>query len=205
MSVRVDPLALILDGKLGIELEVAVLKWMTAELVPVFIVDTTPPTFGYLTGPHGLKRESNGWGPLAGTSIDVGFWLEGKAMNGNVVRLIYTNYAYEYTAPLDRVSHVERQIFGYFGSQSRWGAFTIAGGLGIGTELNRQRRCYYPDNPMLPPSQWTYHPSSQCDTDALFLRVDKVAVPGVPPPVVDLSGGLGGVQFLARLSLGVVF
>lgn len=205
MSVRVDPFNLIIDGKLGIELEVAVLKFMTAELVPVFVVNEAPPTFGYLTGPHGLKRKSNGLGPLAGTSVDVGFWLQGRAMDGNVLRVIFTDYGYKYTAPLDSVTHTERVLYGYFGSQERWGAFTIAGGLGLGVDLNKQRRCYVADNPNAPGDQMTFHPSNQCDDNALFLRTDRVNVPGVAPSVVDLNGGLGGVQILVRFSLGVVF
>jgi len=205
MSIRIDPFNLLIDGKLGIELEAAVLKWMSVELVPVFVVNDSPPAFGYFTGPRGLKRASNGLGPLAGTSIDVGFWLQGKAMDGNVLRVILTNYGYEYTAPLDRVTHTERQLFGYFGSQSRFGAFTIAGGIGLGAELNKQRRCYYPDVPTQSTAGQTYHPSNQCDENALFLRTDKVNPTTEGINVVDLSGGLAGIQILARISLGVVF
>ncbi len=205
MSIRVDPFNLLLDGKLGIELEVALLKWMTVELVPVFVVNNQPPAFGYFTGPRGLKRESNGLGPLAGTSIDVGFWLQGKALKGNVLRVILTNYSYEYSAPLDRVTHVERHIYGFFGDHMRWGAFTIAGGIGLGVELNKQRRCYVVANPDLPPSVWTFRPSTQCEENALFLRADKEELPGYAPQVVDLGGGLGGVQILGRFSLGAAF
>ena len=199
MSIRVDPFNLLIDGKLGIELEAAVLKWMTVELVPVFVVNDSPPAFGYFTGPHGLKRESNGLGPLAGTSVDVGFWLQGKAMDGNVLRVILTNYGYKYSAQLDQVTHTERQLFGYFGSQSRWGAFTIAGGIGLGAELHKQRRCYYQNA-----STGAFYPSNQCDENALFLRTDKVSTKAQPERV-DLSGGLAGIQILLRISLGVVF
>jgi hypothetical protein len=199
MSIRVDPFNLLIDGKLGIELEAAVLKWMSVELVPIFVVNDTPPTFNYFTGPQGLKRESNGWGPLAGTSLDVGFWLQGKAMEGNVLRLILTNYSYKYTAPLDSVSHVERQLFGYFGSHDRFGAFTIAFGFGLGGELHPQRRCYVAN------SDRTYSPSEQCETNALLLRTDKVNARGLVPNTVDLGGGLGNIQVLGRISLGVVF
>jgi hypothetical protein len=205
ISIRADPFNLLIDGKLGIELEVAVLKWMTVELVPIFVVNNQPPTFGYVTGPHGLKRESNGLGPISGTSVDVGFWLQGKAMKGNVIRLILTNYGYEYTAPLDRVTHTERHLYGFFGEQSRWGAFTIAGGIGLGVELNKQRRCYVVDNPNSLPQNTTFHPSNQCEENALFLRTEKENVPGYVPQVVDLSGGLGGIQIMGRFSLGVVF
>jgi hypothetical protein len=204
ISIRADPFNLLIDGKLGIELEVAVLKWMTVELVPIFVVNDQPPSFGYFTGPEGIKRTSNGLGPIAGTSIDVGFWLEGKAMKGNVLRVVFTNYGYEYSAPLDRVTHTERHLYGFFGQHSRWGAFTIAGGLGLGVELNKQRRCYVRANPDSPGNLARFNPSNQCDENALFLRTDKEPV-GFVPQVVDLSGGLGGVQIIGRFSLGVVF
>jgi hypothetical protein len=172
--------------------------------VPLFVVNETPPTFGYFLGPHGLARESNGWGPLAGTSFDVGFWLEGKAMRGNVLRVIMTNYSYEYVAPTDTVAHVERQLFGYFGSQSRWGAFTIAGGFGLGYELNQQRHCYYNQVPAGggPPVSV---PSDQCPDKGLFIRTNQTNTRVENLTLVDLSGGLGGVQIMARISFGVVF
>ena len=205
MSVRIDPFNLLIDGDLGIELEVAVLKFMTVELVPDFVVNDSPPTFGYLTGPHGLTRKSNGWGPLAGTSVDVGFWLQGKALDGNVIRLMFTDYGYKYAAPLDSVSHAERVLYGYFGTNDRWGAFSMEFGIGLGADLNKQRRCYVPDNPNAPADQVTFHPTNQCDENALFLRTDRTNVPGVVPPVIDLSGGLAGIRLLGRISLGVVF
>jgi hypothetical protein len=190
-------LNLLIQGLLAIELEVAVLKWMTVELVPIFVVNNQPPAFHYFTGPQGIKRESNGLGPIAGTSIDVGFWLEGKAMKGNVLRVILTNYGYEYSAPLDRITHTERHLYGYFGQQSRWGAFTIAGGFGLGVELNKQRRCYVDAG-----TRW--EPSNQCEEDALSLRVNKTeAEPDLA--TVDVNSGLGPIQFLGRFSLGVVF
>jgi hypothetical protein len=204
MSVRVDPFNLLIDGKLAIELEVAVLKWLSFEMVPVFVVNEQPPTFGYFTGPHGLSRESNGWGPLAGSSFDLGVWLEGKAMRGNVLRLIMTNYSYTYVAPTDAVSHVERQIFGYFGSQSRWGAFTIAGGIGLGVELNPQRHCYYNAVPAGGGPVMSV-PTDQCDEKVLLLRTNQTNTRVENLTVVDLNGGLGGVQLMARISLGVVF
>jgi hypothetical protein len=173
--------------------------------VPVFVVNNSPPAFGYVTGPNGLKRESNGLGPIAGTSVDVGFWLQGKALKGNVVRVILTNYGYEYSAPLDRVTHTERHLYGFFGDHMRWGAFTLAVGFGLGVELHKQRRCYVRDNPGSPAQIATFSPSNQCEENALFLRTEKEEVPGFVPQVVDLSGGLGGVQLLGRLSLGAVF
>jgi hypothetical protein len=204
MSVRVDPFNLLIEGKLGIELEVALLKWLSFEMVPVFIVNEQPPTFGDFTGPQGIFRESNGWGPLAGSSFDLGFWLEGKALRGNVLRVIITNYSYDYIAPTDSVAHVERQLYGYFGSHSRWGAFTIAGGIGLGAELNPQRHCYYntvPPGSLVPVSA----PTDQCDQKVLLLRTNPVNTRVENLTLVDLNGGLGGVYIMGRISLGVAF
>lgn len=204
MSVRVDPFNLLIEGKLGIELEVALLKWMSFEMVPIFVVNEQPPSFGYFTGPHGIYRKSNGWGPLAGSSFDLGFWLEGKALRGTVLRVIMTNYSYDYVAPTDSVAHVERQLFGFLGSQSRWGLFTISGGFGLGAELNPQRHCYY----NAPPNSQGYIlsvPTDQCEQKVLFLRTNERNTNVQNLTLVDLNGGLGGVQFLMRISLGVVF
>jgi hypothetical protein len=203
--VRVDPFNLLLEGQLAIELEVAILKFLSAELVPIFIVNDTPPTFGYVTGrEEHVTRSSNGLGPLAGTSIDVGFWPEGRALKGYVIRAIFTNYSYRYEAwdaradPFDTVDHVERRLLGYFGSHSRWGAFTMAGGFGIGTELNAERRCFRDVDGYA-------QPTTNCNKKELLIRLTRDRVPTAYLPVADLYGGLGGVQLLVRFSLGVVF
>lgn len=201
-SVRVDPFNLLLEGKLGFELEVEVLNWLTVELVPVFVVNEAPPTFGYVSGfDEELRQESDGLGALAGSSIDVGFWLQGKAFEGYVLRAMLTNYAYNYVSSdregqIDQVSHVERQFFGFFGSHSRWGAFTMAGGIGLGAELNNEKRCFDDDGDA----------TSQCSKSRQLIRVSRPP-PGenVPFNTVDLQRGLGGVQLLVRFSLGVVF
>ena len=203
MSVRVDPFNWLLEGKLGFELEVAILKWMSFEMVPVFVVNEQPPTFGYFTGPGGIYRESNGWGPLAGSSFDLGFWLDGKGLRGNVLRVILTNYSYEYVAPTDSLEHVERQLYGYFGSHSRWGAFTIAGGIGLGAELNAQRHCY--TNVRTTDGTVVSQPTDQCDQKVLLLRTNQVNTRVENLTLVDLNGGLGGVYIMGRISLGVAF
>ena len=200
---RVDPFNLLIEGKLRIELEVALLKWLSFEMVPLFVVNEQPPSFGYFTGPNGIYRKSNGWGPLAGSSFDLGFWLEGKAMRGTVLRVIMTNYSYDYVAPTDSVAHVERQLFGFLGSQSRWGLFTISGGFGLGAELNPQRHCYY--NALNAQGQIMSVPSDQCDQKALFLRTNPKNTRVEQLTLVDLNGGWGGVQFMLSISLGVVF
>ena len=82
----------------------------------------------------------------------------GKPLEGNVLRAIFTNYAYHYVATdergeFDNVSHVERHLFGYFGSHSKWGAFTLAGGFGIGVRAQPSRtRCFRNDPPAYTPT-----------------------------------------------------
>jgi hypothetical protein len=183
------------------------MKFLSVELVPVFVVNEQPPTFDYFVGREDpISRESDGIGPLAGTSIGTGFWLGGKPLEGTVLRVIYTNYAYHYVAAdeqgeFDNVSHVERRLFGYIGSHSKWGAFTLAGGFGLGVELNDQERCFKND-----PPKWT--PTEQgCPDDELLIKTDRSTEqrPGMETPPVDLSGGLGGVQIIGRISLGVAF
>jgi hypothetical protein len=202
-SVRIDPFLWLFDGKLGFELEVGLMKFLSVELVPVFVVNEQPPTFDYFVGREDpISRESDGIGPLAGTSIGAGFWLGGKPLEGTVLRVIYTNYGYHYVArdpagnEFDNVAHVERRLFGYIGSHSKWGAFTLAGGFGLGLELNQQSRCFG-GPPNFEPTE------TNCpDDDELLILTHPD--PGVSPPV-DLSGGLGGVQIIGRISLGVAF
>jgi hypothetical protein len=196
-SVRVDPFMWLLDGKLSFEIEAGLVKFLSVELVPIFVTNEQPPTFGYFSGREdGISRASHGLGPLAGTSVDLGFWLEGKPLRGSVLRVIFTNYSYEYTSRLggkevDQFVHVERQLLGYFGSHSKWGAFTLAGGIGLGVELNDQERCYN-------------HPAENAKPTTGCGRMDLKLDPSARS-VADLSGGLGGVQILARISLGVAF
>jgi hypothetical protein len=201
-SVRIDPFLWLFDGKLGFELEVGVLSFLSVELVPVFIVNEQPPTFNYFVGREDpLSRESNGWGPLAGTSLGLGFWLGKKPLEGSVVRVIFTNYSYHYTSSdaqgeFDHVDQVERRLFGYFGSHSKYGAFTLAGGIGLGVELNQQTRCIRNDPPDYPGA------TQNCpDDDELLIKTDRF----MRYPPVDLNGGLGGVWFMGRISLGVAF
>ncbi len=195
-SVRADPFNLLLEGLLDIELEVAPLKFVSFELVPRFVVNQSPPTFGYVTGrDEQLERASNGAGPLAGGSMDVGLWLEGKALKGTVLRAILTDYSYEYRASdgagtFDKVKIVERQFLGYLGAHSRWGAFTIAGGFGLGAVLNPTKRCF--DD--------LGRPTMDCNKNQALIYLDRRGL-----TVTDLNGGLGSFRLLARFSAGVAF
>jgi hypothetical protein len=75
------------------------------------------------------------------SSIRTGFWLDGHALHGYVLRAIFTNYGYEYTSSIDRFVHTDRVLEGMFGSHATWGPFTISGGIGLGVDLNHQVRC----------------------------------------------------------------
>ena len=60
-----------LGGRLSIELEVELSKYLSLELVPVFVVIKSPPMLNYATyEKSSLHQESNGWGPLAGAALD---------------------------------------------------------------------------------------------------------------------------------------
>jgi hypothetical protein len=198
-SVRIDPFLWLLDGKLALELEVGLAKFLSVELVPLFVVNEQPPTFNYFTGRDDpLSRESDGLGPLAGTSIGLGFWLSGKPLEGTVLRGIFTNYAYHYVAAdeqgeFDNVSHVERHLLAYIGSHSKWGAFTLAGGFGIGADINHEERCFVNDPPDYPAT------TQGCDGD-LLIKASRNA-----EYVANLNSGLGSVVLMFRFSIGVAF
>jgi hypothetical protein len=198
-SVRVDPFLWLLDGKFALELEVALAKFVSVELVPLFVVNQEPPTFNYFTGRDDpLSRESDGIGPLAGTSVGLGFWLSGRPLRGTVLRAIFTNYAYHYVAAdergeFDNVSYVERHLLGYIGSHSRWGAFTLAGGFGLGADLNPEERCFKNQPPDYPAT------TQGCDGDLLIKATRDAQY------VADVANDLGGVVFLFRFSIGVAF
>jgi hypothetical protein len=189
----------LLDGKLAFELEVGIHKYVSVEVVPLFVVNEQPPTFNYFVGREDpISRESNGLGPLAGTSLGLGFWPGGKPLRGTVLRAIFTNYSYHYVAAdergeFDSVSHVERQLFGYIGGHGTWSRITLAGGFGLGADLNHEERCFKNDAQRTPTTQ-------NCPDGELLIKADRAAT-----TVVDLNNGLGGVQLMTRFSIGVAF
>jgi len=196
-SVRTDPLDLLLEGKLGLELEVALWKFLSLEIVPLFIVNDEPPTFNLIGREENITRESNGLGALAGASFSAGFWLKGKPFEGYLLRAILTNHSLTYRVSDDRgvfdeASHTERHFYGFFGSYNRWGAFTLGGGFGLGVELNKEERCYrlnQMDMPVL---------STDCDGE-FAVKADRNVT-----QVIPLTGPLHPVQYMFRLSLGIV-
>lgn len=178
---------------MAVELESELYKFVSLELVPVFVTSESPPMLNYSTyQKSSLTQASNGWGPLSGVAIDTGFWFGGKPLKGTVLRVGFTNYAYTYSskAPAnDTVSHTNRQLFVLVGQHSNLGVFTLSYGIGLAYELNQQNRCFdrFGDA------------TSTCPKDQLLIKLDEQGT------VADLTSYLYPFDFLARFSVGVVF
>ena len=97
-SIRVDPFNWLLEGRLGLELEVVAWKFISVELVPVFVANTEPPSFNFSGRDDPISQHSNGIGPISGASLGAGFWLSGTPLQGYVLRALLTNYGYTYEA-----------------------------------------------------------------------------------------------------------
>ncbi len=203
-AVRVDPFNALLAGRMGLELEVQLWKFITAEVVPIFVVWQKPPTLNWAGRNDSLHQESNGLGPISGASIGTGFWLGGKPFRGYVLRATLTDYGYKYVARddlglIDRVNLVERRLVFSFGSVSRIGFFTIGGDIGLGVELNRRRRCIgTPATETSPTTAGTH-----CKDEALIqVNRDFYAREG---SIVNLRSFPYPVVLEGRISLGFVF
>ena len=193
MSVRIDPFNFLLEGRLGLELETQLYKFLSLEVVPVFVTTKSPPTLNYNTYEKStLRQASNGLGAISGAAIDAGIWFGGKPFSGYVLRTGFTNYAYTYSTTYeggsDRVSHTDRQFFAMIGTHNRWGAFTLAGGFGLAYELNKQNRCLN-----------SLGSETSCDKDSLQIRLTNRGDVG------ELHPFLYPFDLVARFSLGVVF
>ena len=204
-SVRIDPLNWLLLGRLGIELEMSAWKFISVELIPVFVTSSEPLLLNYSRFDGTLTQHSRGIGPISGASLGVGFWLFGEPFSGYVVRLNFTNYAYTYNAAdgggtFDKIEVTERRITTFFGSHSRFGPFTIAGGFGLGLELNQNTRCGLArassgdDDTFRVTGR-----SSDCEGRQLIALNRNLT------ETADLNGPLHPVYFEARFSFGVVF
>jgi hypothetical protein len=196
-SVRVDPLTALIEGRLNLELEVEVWEFISFELVPQFILSTEPPAFNLSGREDNLSQHSNGLGALTGASFGLGFWLGGDPFEGTVLRVIFTNYGYTYRTTaagdvLDEVSHTNRQLVGYIGSHAKWGVFTLAGGFGLGAELNKQRRCFE--------GGFVSNATTNCDDDDLLIALNEPI-----EDVVNLNSPIHPVVLMGRISLGFVF
>ena len=202
-SIRLDPFNWLLDGRFGLELEVAIFDAITVELVPSFVANDSPPTIDFDSLDQDITQHSNGLGALAGTSLGVGFWLDGKAFEGYVLRAIFTNYGYTFEASdsagkFDLVNRTERRLMGFIGSYMRWGFFTIGGGLGLGYELNQQERCDLNVATTAGGDDVIRGVSNGCDGE-LQLAADRGA-----NSYADINGFLHPVYLEGRFSLGIV-
>ena len=203
-SVRLDPLNWLLLGRLGVELEIGVWEFISAELIPVFVTAGEPLLLNYSRLDNDLEQDSRGLGPISGVSLGVGFWLFGEPFSGYVIRLNFTNYAYTYTAAdgggvFDRVEFTERRLALFFGSHSRFGPFTLAGGFGLGLELNATERCGLARSRGADDTVRVTGRDSDCEGRQL------IALDRDLSQVADLNGPLHPVYFEARFSLGLVF
>ncbi len=201
-SIRLDPFNWLIEGRLGFELEVGVLDFMTIEIVPVLVANSEPPSFNLSGRDDAISQASNGIGPIAGASIGVGFWPGGEPLRGYVIRVVLTNYGFTYNASdrlgiFDKVDFTERRLMAYFGSHTRFGFFTIAGGIGLGYELNQQQRCYLGEN--------TASRSGCSDDGEMHIALEDPGMSNGNPAVADLNGPLHPVYLEGRLSIGVAF
>lgn len=203
-SVRVDPLSWLLLGRFPIELEIGVWKFLSVELVPLFVTAAKPIALNYARLDDVLSQSSRGLGPMSGASLGVGAWLFGEPFSGYVIRLNFTNYAYTYEAAdsagvFDRVEFTERRLVAFFGSHSRFGAFTFAGGLGLGLELNQAERCDLAYVTGEDGEREIAGRTSNCNGH------QQIALDRDLSETADLNGPLHPVYFVARFSLGFVF
>ncbi|MGC4067515.1 MAG: hypothetical protein QM784_23295 [Polyangiaceae bacterium] len=90
------------------------------------------------------------------------------------------------------MKHTERFLVGMIGSHSKWGPFTIASGIGLGVEMNREQRCFGEQGDVV---------TSGCPDDEIQVRVRR----SPDETVTAVTGPFHPVYILGRLSLGVVF
>ena len=178
-------------------------SYRSGDLTPVFVANTEPPTIDFDSLDEKVSQHSNGLGSLSGASLGAGFWLDGEAFSGTVLRAIFTNYGYTFKASdgagtFDRVNRTERRFMGFFGSYMRWSFFTIGGGLGLGYELNQQERCELNAVPTSDGTRIAPDPDADCDGE-LQLAADRNAV-----RAFDVNGFLHPVYLEGRLSLGFI-
>lgn len=199
-SVRLDPFNWLLEGRLGVELEVGILTFLSFEMIPVFVVNDSPPVFNFAGEPDSLTQASNGLGPISGSSFGLGFWLNGSPLKGYVLRVIYTNYGYTYetkdgSTPIDKVNFTERRLFGMFGSHFNFGPLTIATGIGLGVELNRPQRCYK-EGDLAPDAR-----TSGCkDSDEQIIATHNDAT----DKPYDINGWAHPIYVAGRISIGIM-
>jgi hypothetical protein len=204
-SVRIDVLNWLLLGRIRVPLEVTLWKFISVQIVPIFVTAPSPIALNYSGFDHPLTQHSNGIGPISGVSVGAGAWLSGEPFQGYVLRLEFENDGYQYRASdaqgvFDQVTFTERRLVGFFGSHSRFGAFTFAGGFGLGYELNQVERCGL--TTVTDPSDGSTSiqgRTTHCNGHQ-YIALDRAI-----SDHADLNGPLHPVYFEARFELGVVF
>ncbi|MEY4575727.1 MAG: hypothetical protein RL701_430 [Pseudomonadota bacterium] len=200
-SVRFDLLNWLLLGRLAVELEVSLFKYLTVQLTPIFVTATSPIAVNYAGLDDPLRQYSHGLGPISGASVGVGAWLWGEPFRGYVLRLEFTNYGYSYrtrdsVGTIDRVDFTERRLILFVGSHSRFGPFTFSGGFGLGYELNQAERCF--NAPAL--ERGVIEARATGCNGKQWIALDRTG-----QERANLNGGLHPVYFQARFTVGIVF
>ncbi|HEX4355088.1 MAG TPA: hypothetical protein VHZ95_19285, partial [Polyangiales bacterium] len=193
-------------GRVRIELETTLWRFITVQVVPTLVTAQSPIALNYAGLDAPLTQHSNGLGPFSGASVGLGFWLFGEPFRGYVVRLEFADNGYDYRSTdkqgtFDRVKFTERRVIAFFGSHSRFGAFTFAGGFGLGYELHHVERCglaLASDSGDAESAQISGR-SSDCHGKQ-YIALDREL-----NDRFDLNGPLHPVYFEARFSVGVVF
>ncbi len=189
-SIRFDPLMWILQGRPALELEYAPIKWLSIEVTPMLATKSLISDV----------EQSGG-----GVGASVGFWLDGTAYSGTVLRPLFEVNAMTYKSPysppagydenLDGVlqhKHTETRIGGMIASHHRWGGFTIVTGFGllVDTAAKKDPRCDQAQSAANPKGYCVLRTSDQNTTDIYG----------------SFASGLETkVDWLLRLSLGAVF
>lgn len=197
---RLDPFNWILEGQLGVELEVGLLDWLSVETVPVFVTAQTPPWLNFGGGDSRILQHSDGWGAMSGASIGVNFWPK-HVFKGYVIRTGFMDHSMLYETKengqqYDSVSHTKRELYAMLGSMERWGAFTLSGGIGLGYDLNKQTRCYESKTVKFSRNNFA---EGDCDEIQIGVSTGSNA-----PAVASVTPFTYPWEFLARFSLGVV-
>ncbi|MFW5739379.1 MAG: hypothetical protein ACOC1F_03325 [Myxococcota bacterium] len=131
LSLRFDPLSWILRGRPALEVEYLLLDWLTVEAAPM--LGTQPMIYD--------EFDQSG----VGFGASLGFWLDGDAFSGYVLRpLMQINamhYETDYEGPLNEnehtdIEHTEVRVGGMLGGHNRWNFFTIAWGIGLTVDTN---------------------------------------------------------------------
>jgi hypothetical protein len=204
-SIRLDPLNWLLLGRLSLQLEASVWKFISVQITPTFVTASSPIALNYAGFDDRLTQHSRGLGPLSGAAVGVAAWLSGEPFYGYVIRLEFADNGYEYRAAdskgvYDKVQFTERRLNLFFGSHSRFGHFTFAGGFGLGYELHQVERC----------GLALVGSSSDADSHVVGRTSDchgkqQIALSRNLDDWADLNGPLHPIYFQARFEIGVVF